>query len=296
MTHHRAALALALAFLAHPLAAAPEAGPLVTPDWLVENGADENVVIVDIRDGTAEDGPFVPGAVLAPYGAAGWRTTLDGIPYEVPPRAQISALVRSLGIDDDDRVVIVPEGSSSTEFAGATRVYWTLRHLGHEAISILDGGFRAYAAADAPLAQAPARPGEGDFFTDPNLAILSTLDDVAAALRGDTVLVDARPEAQFAGRETSRIVARAGTIPGARNLPHSALYDAEAMRFADADELRALTEAAGIPLGGEMIAFCNTGHWGSIAWFALSEVLGQRVSLYDGSMAEWAADPDRPVE
>jgi len=47
----------------------------------------------------------------------------------------------------------------------------------------------------------------------------------------------------------------------------------------------------------DSIAFCNTGHWASLGWFANSEILGKKnVKLYDGSMVDWAAHDELPVE
>jgi len=52
------------------------------------------------------------------------------------------------------------------------------------------------------------------------------------------------------------------------------------------------------PVGKEdsPILFCNTGHWASVNWFVASELLGLKdARLYDGSMAEWSADPTNPM-
>ena len=47
---------------------------------------------------------------------------------------------------------------------------------------------------------------------------------------------------------------------------------------------------------GDEITYCNTGHWASVAWFGLSEVMGNKnTAMYDGSMTEWAADPNREM-
>jgi thiosulfate/3-mercaptopyruvate sulfurtransferase len=45
-----------------------------------------------------------------------------------------------------------------------------------------------------------------------------------------------------------------------------------------------------------IITYCNTGHWASTAWFALSEIANQpNVKNYDGSMTDWTSDPNREV-
>ncbi len=63
------------------------------------------------------------------------------------------------------------------------------------------------------------------------------------------------------------------------------------------ETIAALAEGVGLAEDEENIVFCNTGHWASIAWFALSEVAGNKnTAMYDGSMAEWTADPARPVQ
>ena len=88
-----------------------------------------------------------------------------------------------------------------------------------------------------------------------------------------------------------------GTIPGAVNIRHGDLYSGEQAVFARPETVKALSEAVGLAENEENITFCNTGHWASVTWFALSEVLGNKnTSMYDGSMAEWAADPARPIE
>ena len=44
------------------------------------------------------------------------------------------------------------------------------------------------------------------------------------------------------------------------------------------------------------VSFCNTGHWASINWFVMSEVLGvENTRLYAESVAAWSEE-DRPMD
>jgi thiosulfate/3-mercaptopyruvate sulfurtransferase len=295
-------VAAAAMLLAAPVAAqAADVTPLVTAEWLKANAADENVVILDIRDDIEAtdlgDLPYIANAVVAPYGSAGWRTEVQGVPGQIPPDEQIAELIGGLGIDGDDHVVIVPWGTDSSEFGGATRVYWTFKYLGHDAVSILDGGWRQYDAQGGERVAEPVTPVAVEFPYEVQPQLRATTEDVVAALEAGTKLVDGRPEEQYLGQGKSPVARVAGTLPGAVNIPHSSFYSAEYASFALPETIAALAEGVGLAEDEENIVFCNTGHWASIAWFALSEVAGNKnTAMYDGSMAEWTADPARPVQ
>ncbi len=293
-------LALAAAVIAGPAFAA-DVTPLVDAAWLKANAADENVVIVDIRDKIAETDlgtkPYIAGAVVAPYASAGWRTEVQGVPGQIPSVDQIAKLIGDLGIDNDDHVVIVPWGTDSSEFGGATRVYWTFKYLGHDEVSILDGGWRQYDAAGLERVEKPATPQPATFTAEVRENLRATTADVETALKAGTKLVDGRPAEQYEGKSKSPVVARLGTLPGAVNIAHSNFYSKDYALFVKPETVANLTQAVGLADGEKNITFCNTGHWASIAWFALSEVQGNKnTGMYDGSMAEWTADPNRPVE
>lgn len=294
------AFSLAVAFAA-PAFAVEAAGPLVDAAWVKSHLGKDNVVILDIRDKVAEtdlgDKPYIPGAVVAPYSTAGWRTEINGVPGMLPPLEQITKLIGDLGIDNDDHVVIVPWGTDSSEFGGATRVYWTFKYLGHDQVSILDGGWRQYDAAGGERTAEPAKPEPAQFAYELREELLATTEDVQEALKAGTTLVDGRPVDQYEGKAKSPVVRAAGTLPGAVNIVHSSLYSGEYALASTPETVKALMEKAGVGASEKNIAFCNTGHWASVAWFGLSEIAGNKgTSMYDGSMAEWTADESRPVE
>ncbi|WP_306119032.1 MULTISPECIES: sulfurtransferase [unclassified Roseitalea] len=297
-------LSLALAAVAAataPALAHEGAGPLVDAAWVIDHAGQDDVVVIDIRANVENtelgETPYIAHAVSAPYNTAGWRTQIDGVPGKIPSVDEIAALIESLGVDNDDHVVIVPWGTDSSEFGSATRVYWTFRYLGHDDVSILDGGWRQYQAAGGAHVAEPAKAETSRFEVALNEDLLATTEEVVAALDNGTALVDGRPVEQFRGEAKSGVAAAPGTIPGSVNLPHHEFYSGEYARFAQPETIRALAAAVDLGADEANITFCNTGHWASVAWFGISEVLGNpQTAMYDGSMAEWTQDPARPLE
>lgn len=298
MTAMRALLAGAALAVASVAGAAEieGAGPLVSTDWLEAAAGNEQVVILDIRGEDAYAAGHIPGAVHSDYGSGGWRVERDGVPGMLPEVPALEALIGGIGISNDDHVVVVPAGTGSSELGSATRVYWTFKVLGHDAVSILDGGYRTWAAEERPIDTVAATPAPAAFTADFRPELLATADDVRAAMdAGDAALIDARPVEQYLGLAQHPAARSPGTIPGAVNAPQEALVTIDGARMRDGQTLAYLMEQAGVDAGEKGIAFCNTGHWASIAWFANSEVLGRETSLYDGSMVEWTAGGDNPV-
>jgi thiosulfate/3-mercaptopyruvate sulfurtransferase len=73
------------------------------------------------------------------------------------------------------------------------------------------------------------------------------------------------------------------------------LVDPETHAYRPAHELRRLFEAAGATRADRVITYCGAGIAASSDALALT-LLGKRVSVYDGSLAEWTSDPSLPME
>lgn len=287
------------ALLAGPALAAE---PLVDAAWLRDNLKNPDVVVLDVRDDEKDSAALfaaghIPGAIHSDYAKAGWRTKVNDVPGMLPPVASLEALVGGLGIGNDDHVVVVSHGKSSTDFGAAARVLWTLEVLGHENVSVLEGGHKGWADAGLPVETGPAAARDVALYAaTPRLELVVGRDEVKAAVESGRVpLVDARPVAQFLGAEVPPAVGVAGTLPGAVSLEHPKLV-VNGNDVIDRAALDALLAEVGLANEGEVIAFCNTGHWASVGWFLLNKVGGNdEARLYDGSMVEWVKTPGAPV-
>jgi thiosulfate/3-mercaptopyruvate sulfurtransferase len=267
--------------------AARAAEPLVSAAWLAAHLADQHVVVLDLRPVGLHLAAHIPGAVSADCVNIAWtEQTPSGAAGALPPVGRLAATIGELGVGDADQVTIV-----SDDFAGAARVYWTFKVLGHAEVSILDGGMRAWTGplANGRVAQRPAT-----FTVHYDGSVRAGLPDVAAAIStGDATLVDARPMSQWNGSERSPIVRVGGHLPGAVSIDQGKALAPDG-RLRPQAELAALFADTG---SKPAIAYCNAGHLSATDWFVMSEVLHRPgVRLYDGSMSEWAANPSRPVQ
>lgn len=282
-------------------ASAAEPQPLVSVSWLKQHLDDKNLLVLDIRsaiDGggaKAYEEAHIPGAIHSDYDKAGWRVTRSDVPFMLPTVAELEKLIGELGIDETTQVVVVPAGVSFTDFGSAARTYWTLKLVGVNNVSILDGGVAAWKAAGLPLESGVKKPSPTIFTATLNEKLLSRLDDITTSETAkNATLLDARPASFFNGKEKAPNAKAYGHIPGAVNLDSASFYDAATNKLKPRAELAVLAEQ--LPAQGPVIAYCNTGHWAATDWFVLHELLGRKdVSLYDGSMVEWTAKATLPI-
>lgn len=297
-TKHLSRAALATATF---LAAAAGAAPLVSADWLSSRTGDDNLVVVDLRQGEDYSAGHIPGALNAAYGKFGWRTTVDGVVGMLPPVAQINSLIGSLGITPDKQVVVVPYGKNSSDVGAAARVYWTFRVLGHDNVSLLDGGQQAWNSQDLYLLERPANvpvpaadyPGKVDA-----TLLIDTVALLEQVESGAVQPVDARTDEQWNGEKKHPKARTAGAIPTAQRLPQADLIDPATGKFVGKRQIVTVARNNGWSLDGSkpLVSYCNTGHWAATAWFALSEVAGvPGVKLYDGSMVAWTGIESNPL-
>jgi thiosulfate/3-mercaptopyruvate sulfurtransferase len=277
------------------------AGPLISVEALRAKLGDPNLVVLDIRsviDGGGVETyakAHIPGAVHSDYDKAGWRATRNGLPFMLPTVPQLEKLIGELGIDEDSHVVIMPAGVSSNDFSSATRIYWTLKVAGASNLSILDGGFAEWMAANYPIETGIVTPSPRIFTATIDTSLMVDAADVEKLVATNgAALVDARPPEYFSGKLKADVVGAYGHIPNAINIDSASFYDPVRNRLRKPAELAAI--AARIPSVGPVVSYCNSGHWSSTDWFVLSELLGRKdVKLYYGSMIEWSAATRRPI-
>ena len=198
--------------------------------------------------------------------------------HPLPEPAAFERSARRAGIGRESSVVAYDESGQG----GAARLWWLLRHFGHDDVAVLDGGMAAWRAAGGPLEAGPPPEREGDFEARPRAGDTIEAADLRDRL-GDPelALLDARVAERYAG-EREPIDPVAGHIPGARNVPFGEL--APEGRFLAPRELRQRLEAG----GRELVAYCGSGVTACTLLLA-AEVAGlPGGKLYPGSWSEWS--------
>lgn len=273
-----------------------KASPLVTPSWLHDNRQNADLVILDLQDPQGFQRHHIPGSVNTDY--ARWRINGKGSPKVMPPIATLEEMIGELGIDNKSHVVIVPMGATAGDLASATRIYWTFKALGHDAVSILDGGLIAYAQSQGyPLQRGENKPQTRIFKANPRREMTLTASEVKQALNEKHLAVDNRSRAEYLGIYAGSGRERPGSLPRAVNLNYDWLTVNGSGKLHSRENLEKIYLASNVPLEGGQINYCHTGHRASLGWFVSHEILGNSgAKLYDGSTEVWAADPSLPMD
>ena len=263
------------------------AAPLVSAAWLAEHM--NEVLLLDASIARREDGYFpghdvfaaghIPGAGFADL-VAGFSDAAARLPFTCPDAAQLQRAAQAAGIGQKTDVVVY----DSLSGAWAARLWWLLRAFGHERVRVLDGGLAAWLHAGGPMAVGPEpAPAPGDFVARPQAGFFVNADEVQASIGAVPMLCATRAEEYAAGH-----------IPGSLSLPYAALLAVDGTldlaMAAQAWRERELPAQAGAVL------YCGGGI--NAAGLALAfTALGHRdLTIYDGSLNEWRADPARPLQ
>jgi len=187
--------------------------------------------------------------------------------HPLPSAQQLAEAASRAGIGEDTLVVAYDEGMTG----GAARLWWLLRHYGHERVGVLDGGLSAWAgplaSGEEPIEPAVFHPRErsGDIATAEE--ILDRLGDPRLCL------VDARTPDRFQGRETG-LDPVAGRIPGAVNVPYTlGLWAAIPPVVLEAEDI---------------VCYCGSGVTACVTLLALARRGREDARLYPGSWSEWS--------
>lgn len=208
----------------------------------------------------------VPGAAFVDVDEELSDLSLQGAGrHPLPSGERFAAVASRAGIGDG--VVVVAYGS----VGGAERLWWLLRHFGHDDCAVLVGGIDAWGG---PLARGEEEIEPAAFVPRAREDDTIEADELVRRLADPRLLlVDARTPDRWRG-EPNPLDDPAGRIPGARNAPW-------------AEPLPELPD-------GELVAYCGSGITACVVLHRAS-LAGRAGRLYPGSWSEWSQRP-LPVE
>jgi thiosulfate/3-mercaptopyruvate sulfurtransferase len=213
--------------------------------------------------------------------------------FMMPEIAQLEAAFGRHGVGPDSFVVLYSIGTAMW----ATRFWWMLKSLCFDNVAVLDGGLDKWKAEGRALESGPARGyPPAKFVAKPRAGFFVDKHEVLAA-GGDrnTLVVNALNETLHRGLEPSRY-GRPGHIPGSCNVSAATLVDPATKTFVPLADAEAKFAAKGFSRDKRVIAYCGGGISATIDLFMLHRLGYDKLTLYDGSMGEWATDHALPIE
>jgi len=268
---------------------------LVSTEWLAAHLGEADLAIVDsswFMHGTGRDAAaefrdaHIPGARFLDIDAVSDRSASS--PHMLPSAAEFASAMERLGIGSGDGIVVY----DNSPLRSAARGWFMFRHFGAEQAAILDGGLQKWIAQGRPTESGEPVPRSARWTAE--IRRNDVVDKAGLLGPAAPLVLDARGKGRFEGTEPEpRPGLATGHIPGARNLPYATLYNADGT-LRPVAALRRLFDEAGISPEQPFAASCGTGVTANSLIFAAHLIGNDDTRLYDGSWAEWGADPAAP--
>ena len=271
-------LAAASAWIAFPGVAASagvgDRGRLVSVDWLRQNLARPDLVLVDASPASRHRQQHLPGAIPSDLMTFGPRDT---------PIEQVQTRLRAWGVNAGQQLVLYDQGGTYM----AARLFWDLVHRGFPAenLSILDGGMAMWLAAGGQTTKdttALPRPGTVSLTTvNPDVRVLLPEFLAATADPVHHVMLDAMGPSYFFGG--AAIFNRAGHVPHATLMPMEDFFEAD-KTFKSPQEIRRMLDHLGVRPEQQVLTYCGGGGAAAVPFFALKYLLDYpRVRMFQES-------------
>jgi len=271
---------------------------ICSTSWLNENLGDVKILDssfylpAENRDADAEFlSSHIPGAQRFNIDLVCSSDT--DLPHMFPDPITFADAVGDMGISNDDTIITYDGG----KMTGACRVWWMFRAFGHNAVTVLDGGFSKWIKESREVEHTITEPRSAKFCSDYQDQMVRSVHDILQLVDkgGETQILDARGTGRFDGTEVEpRAGIQSGHMPGAMNLPYDKLLNEDGT-LRSSSQLQDLFCDAGIDLSLPVVTTCGSGVSATLLLLGLVTIGHEANMLYDGSWSEWGSRNDTPI-
>ena len=274
--------------------------PLVEPAWLAARLQDPNTVVLDATLPPVGVTPpvdtharylaqHIPGALFFDINEHSDHTT--SLPHTLPTADAFSRSMSVLGISETATIVIYEQHGVFS----APRAWWMFRTFGAQDVHLLKGDLKAWIGAGLPTGSGEVRRSPATFHANLNRAAVKNFSEIQQLIAGRAQILDARSSARFTGSAPEpRAGIPSGHMPGATSLPFTELV--EDGRLKSPETLRSLFAEKKVDLQQPITTTCGSGVTAAVVTLALDIAGAKDVTLYDGSWADYAQQPNAVIE
>lgn len=238
---------------------------LISVDELSKSIKNKDVVVIDARPAGDYMKTHIDGAISIPIASLNTNSPVENT---LKSTSQLAAEFGKNGVSNNSKIIVYCKTGINAGY-----MYWVLKYLGAEDVSILDGQMDAWFAARKPITKNPTKLAAVTFTPSVNAAIMVNKAQLQSKVNS-AVLIDSRAKADY----------DAGHIGNAINIPSDDLLNKSKLKStADLTKL-----FSGVDKNKEVVVYCKTGVTAGLTYFVLKSLLKYpNVKIYEGGWVEW---------
>jgi len=276
---------------------------LVTPDTVAANAAKADWVVIDCRDLKDYAKGHIPGAIS--LGKECKKALRDSTARMFSDPSKYERLFGKVGIGNDSHVVLYGEHKVTDTIKSSAVAFWILEYLGHDKVSMLNGGLDAWLKSGKKLTNEPTLKPEKTFkakVVKSRLASTDEILDIAKGKEKGAQLIDARSKKEHEGQDIRAL--RGGRVPHTTALiPHKETMDQEKdpktgkevdNGYLSPDRVAGFYKD--LDKNKRSIAYCQTGTRSTLTYLEMRLLGFKDPANWDESWVVYGSNLDFPVE